>query len=166
MQIKARLTKDEHKEYDKIDARLREAIEAKTDAAEAYEQAENAAIQAFQEAIEKARSDYASAICDARAALAEACETIEAVLDEARSFALARAEERQEAFDGKSESWQEGDAGAALAEWIADANRVAEMGNYEPNLPDEEAPDVDGPQPWDGADDPELDDWETLGSEE
>lgn len=98
-------------------------------------------LEALHSELEEAVSAFNAAMTERGGDVTDALKAYNDVLAEARSLVEDTASEARDAFDEKSERWQEGDKGAALSSW-ADELEGVDLEDMEIDLPEDiELPD-------------------------
>jgi len=93
--------------------------------------------------VEESIAEFNTALADHRRPVDAAIEAYNEAVEAAKDFADRVAGDAQAYYDDRSERWQEGDAGAAYADWI-NAWETASFDNVEVEIPaDLEEPDMD-----------------------
>lgn len=90
--------------------------------------------------------EYNAKLADLKAPVEAALAAYNEVVEEARGFVEDLASEHRGAFDDKSESWQNGDKGQAVSEWI-DALENADIAEAEVEFPEDANEDLDTTAP-------------------
>jgi chromosome segregation ATPase len=79
-----------------------------------------AKLRVARESLDTAVNEFNAKLDDMRNELTPHADAYNELLEEARGFMEDIARERQEAFDERSESWQESDKGVEAAAWISE----------------------------------------------